>query len=559
MAHKSRADRLARLERLLLSPERYVGALLEVRTHDDQVLFRTGGTWDRTARRYVQRTATPRIVRLQESQADAGRSIARWLDACRRGDPQRPVVIMFAGARGSGKTWLLGLALVAIGLEWPGDVQFCVNLTTPQRREVIEAMEEVAAPTWLGERSDDLRDPWTRLTTGSTVYWLSSRNPKRLRQAKLRIRAVHINEGQDQPEGVYVNAISATRNVDGVTLIATNPPQQEGGNWVATLANAIDAKELDGEWYQLDPGLNRAVDTTALEKRARALRAVSQAAADADAGGIMQLAGPMAYPAFVATPYNSAEPSAGGHIAELGELLALGWQDVTRELTGTVLGSGDGCDYVVGVDFQRRPGIAGPVGRLFRDPAGLIYLWLYDYVTCPGTEAAFSQALISAGYTTNGFQLDGQRGPSVLLIGDGTAARQNAEHNFSQPPSFFAMRSDGWLIEPPMYHWRTHVPWNPGVKESRSQMHTLLTGRRVLFSPRCREPQPGFPSLIDSLRRAKVYASGSLVAKGGFQHGPDGVRYLAWRFLPRPRPPQVDTAVDVETMKALAGVRILSS
>jgi hypothetical protein len=59
-----------------------------------------------------------------------------------------------------------------------------------------------------------------------------------------------------------------------------------------------------------------------------------------------------------------------------------------------------------------------------------------------------------------------------------------------------------------------------------------------LLSPECKQsPAHGFPSLVDSFRNAKKYGSGKLKEDGNFQHGPDGVRYLAWRFLPRPQPP----------------------
>jgi hypothetical protein len=84
-----------------------------------------------------------------------------------------------------------------------------------------------------------------------------------------------------------------------------------------------------------------------------------------------------------------------------------------------------------------------------------------------------------------------------------------------------------------MKHWKRGTPWNPLVKDSRAQMHALFEAKQILLSPKCSEPSDGFPSLVESFRRAKIGPRGGLLEKGQFQHGPDGVRYLAWKFLPR--------------------------
>jgi hypothetical protein len=145
----------------------------------------------------------------------------------------------------------------------------------------------------------------------------------------------------------------------------------------------------------------------------------------------------------------------------------------------------------------------------------------------------------------------------VLLVGDATGARQNAEHRFARPPSFNALRADGWLIVPPSYHWKHKTPWNPDVRASLAQMYERFERRAILLSPACKEsPQQGFPSLVDSFRNAKKYESGKLREEGNFQHGPDGVRYLAWKFLPRPQPPKADPSFDGSSFDALRGVKL---
>lgn len=550
MPHLSRAEMIRFARGRLTSSKRFVDALLVVEDHEGKELLRVGGRWDRTFSRWVKDApdVKPHAIRLKESQQEAGRGLAGWLESSRLGevDAKRAIVMLLGGARGSGKTWFVGLAIVVIGIEWCNEWQYSVNLSTGQRREVIEAIEEVALPDWILGRSDDLRDPWLQFLTGSTVAFTSARNPKRLREAKLRIRAVHINEGQDQPEEVYINAVSATRNVDGLTTIATNRPRNESGDWVSLAATGIEGGDIVGLYYLLDPRKNNAVSKVALDKRAAAIRAVNAdaAAADTDPDAPMTLSVSLVYPGFRPLPVEKK-----GHI---GDPPAIGWRDVTRDVTAAELESGFGFDWVCGVDFQKHPGVTGQIGKFYRDEHGALVLYIARTLAVRGVEADFSQALYAAQYTTT----PGAGINTVMLIGDATGARQNSEHKWERSPSFTALKGDGWMILPPMVHWRTGVEWNPVVGDSRNQMHFLFERHRILISPACKVPQEGFPSLVDSLRRAPVGPKGGLVERGGFQHNPDGVRYLAWRFMPRPKPVAPQGGLDMDSFNALRGAKL---
>lgn len=550
----SRRSRLRRLHRFLLSDERHVDALLVVQSHTGEELFRVGGKWDRHIRRYVEGECKPHVVRLQESQLELGKAFGRWLIAAREGR-KRPRVIMGGGNRGSGKTWFLaGLASVVMALEFPGDYVFGVNLAKSQKLECLEAIHDVCPPgKWIDENIEDIRDPRTVFLTGATVKWLSGQRPKGLRQAGLKIRYVLVNEGQDQPESIAINAIAAIRNTGGLVGVATNPPQNESGDWVAAWWTGIEAGELAGERYIVDNRLNRAIDQESLGDIAAFLYATNREAADADAAGIFRLAGPVAYPGFSSLPKDR-----GGHV---GDPPNLGWKDVTLELTGSAVDSTDGFDFVCGLDFQRQPGVIGNIGKIYRDERGALVLHVIDTIGVRGVESDFSQALYAAGYRpVRGMEglVPGKAGPTVLLVGDGTGARQNAEHRRGQPTSFVAMKADGWKIVPPMKHWRHGTAWNPMVKDSRAQMHGLFQARQVLISPNCKESAEGFPSLVESFRRAQVGPRGGLIEKGHYQHGPDGVRYLCWKFLPRPTPPKPQ-GLDAKSFDELLSIRVLTS
>lgn len=558
MGHAT-ADRLNRLERILVSPDRWVEALLEVRTLDGELVLRVGGCWDRHQRRYVDRPCTPHVVTLQASQVEMGRALAEYVRARLNGDDARPVVLFAGGRRGGGKTWVLGgLAQVVIGLAVPGSWMIAVNVTAKQRREVVDAIGKIVPPKWLAAQVDDFRDPRTKFVTGSTIQWLSAKNPAAIRQAGLPIEAVFINEAQDQSITVYSNAIYAIRNTGGVVLIASNPPQTESGDWTAVLHQAIQAQEIDGLYLDLDANKNLAIHQPSLPKIAKALRAVDRFAAEADVDGVWRLSGDTAYPGFSPLSFDK-----GGHVGSppqatpdsFGSSPEHGWEDVTREMTREPASSERGFDYIAGADFQKRPGLCSAIAKLFKTPEGKLVLWVCDYITTPGVEEDLSQAYITRGYYPGPVDLDGKPAPSLCIVGDATGQHQNAEHRRNLPYSFVRLKADGWTVLAPMRHFRTRSGMNPLVVDSRSQMHTLLTNGQILFSPRLLEPQPGFPSLIESFKRAKVKEGGKLDNRGHFQHGPDGVRYIAWKFMPRKKPPEPSYEPNMEIFKMFRDIK----
>ena len=77
----------------------------------------------------------------------------------------------------------------------------------------------------------------------------------------------------------------------------------------------------------------------------------------------------------------------------------------------------------------------------------------------------------------------------------------------------------------------------------------------IVISSECGEGVNGFPSLLDGLQNTKVTSAGKFVKKGHWTHFPDGLRYLAWKYLPRSQvaaPP----APDRETANRIRGIRL---
>jgi hypothetical protein len=198
------------------------------------------------------------------------------------------------------------------------------------------------------------------------------------------------------------------------------------------------------------------------------------------------------------------------------------------------------------------------VGKLYRIPSGDILLWVKEFVTTSGGEEDLTIALNERGYFQGPVDYDGQPAASLLLVGDATGARQNAEHRKRDPYSFTRLKADGWTVLPPSYYGPKRTPWNPYIPDSRKQMKSLALSGLILLSPACLEAADGFPALAESFVRAKVTAGGKFDKKGHHTHGPDGVRYLAWRFLARPRPPAPPRS-DPRTYDAIRNIKVLSN
>jgi hypothetical protein len=564
------------------SSDRLVSLDLIVEEPDGTELVRAGGVWDRRARCYVEPPKDfdhrPVRIRLVQAQLDLMRGLAAWVNDVRTGVRDRAVVAIAGGNPGSGKTFgIAGIFVHLVALEWPGDQQFVSNLNSDNRRECLEAMAYVGDERWTPgteyhEISRVAKDVlWAN---GSRLTWISARNDKKLRQRGLPIRHVLLNEAQLQPETLYAVAQMAGRSLGGICTLAMNPPTSDAGNWSTRLWFGIKDGTVRGLAYQLDSAGNTFVDQDYIGAAGQAVRVAAPSLAAAEVDGIMQSAGLPAFPTFDSRPYNLLEPLAGGCLLEAP---VFDWANITAQETSREFGGDVGADDVVGTDFQKTPGVIGNVARLYRTPGGgkpcklcdppeakvsggCKILYIDHQVAAQGVEMGFSQALVDAGFTGNGWTLDGRKGRKVLLIGDGTGDRQNSSHNRRLgPPSFHAMRADGWKIVPPMYHWKHGIPWNPDVHASLNQMHDLFALRHVLLGPKCRLGVNGFPSLVESCRNAKRTEKGKLLDEQNLQHGPDGVRYLGWKFLPRPKPPAPPKVDVVRTMAAFTGIRITES
>lgn len=489
----------------------------------------------------------PHVVTLKRSQVPMARELADYITARLAGDDRRPACLVAMGNRGGGKTWLLALFIVAIALAMPGAWQMCVNLNSKNKMEVEDAIKQVVAPRWIKAEVKNFFDPKILFCTEGGLLWMTSKNPGAMRMGQLKFEHVLINEAQDQSAKIFSNAFGAIRT-GGCVSLATNGSQGLGGDWVVVLYQTIQGGQhqlneyggADGKAFFLDNKDNDVVDQATMTKGGRLVRAVDPEAAAVDFDGVIKLSGDLGYPGFNRLPYRlDAElRPVGGHV---GEPPNIGWEDVTRELTRQKAGSG--FDYIGLSDFQKNPGCCVVIAKIYRDHRDELVLYCVEFVTVQGREAELTQALIDRRYFPAGVDLDERPASSLLIVGDATGDRQSASHRRQEPYSWIAMRAAGdWTIVPPDRFWKSRLPRNPEVDDSRKQMHSLFLNHQILISPKCDETPreqthdgvAAFPSLIEGFARTKVYPSGAFVKRGHFTHGPDGVRYGAWCFMPRP-------------------------
>ena len=557
MPHQSMRQRMADLDRRLLSAERFTSARLEVKTHTGELLYAVGGCFDRIAKRYVDRPCTARVVVLKEDQEAIGRAIALYLQQRRDDDDARKALLMAIGERGGGKTFIGSLLIVTIALALIGSLSMAVSIFSAQNAEIRTGIAKICDPSWH-EFVKDPSAPATTFINGSQCRWFTSRNPKMLRQAQIDWELVVINEGQDQPEDIFTNGVFAVRNKGGLTFVATNPPTEDDGDWVAIVQQGLEVDSSDGEAHIVRAGKNDSINQASRTKAGRLVGMVDRNKADADFLGLIKLSGTVGYPGFTRTTRVVDDSGAwvSGHICERGH----DWVDVTQQITAQHFGSKIGFDVIAGCDFQTEPGSCAAIGKLYQQAggAGPLLLYVVEFVGTTGTESDLTLALASRGYFPGPVDYEGRPARSCLLVGDATGARQNAEHRKRDPYSFTRLRADGWSVMPPAFYGPKRTPWNPLIPDSRKQMKSVFSTGVVAFSPECAEPQEGFPSLLDSFQRAKVNAAGKFDKKKHYTHGPDGVRYMAWRFLPRGQAPPTKTVtpVNTNTLELLRKIRL---
>lgn len=298
--YKSQAAILADLEAQTEGAGRWIDLCLILRRKRRawgpmaETVLRVGGKWDRLLGCYVGPADRAKIIDLQESQVESARWIASWLEARRANDPKRARLLMLAGPRRGGKTWLLTIAIVALCLDMPGAITWLVSPTLDKREEIDRTIKRWVPRTWW----QYFKSPQFcfQFVNGSNAKNITGEIPTSLKRG--RADAFLVNEAQMMSREVATNGFPAIIDGGGIVFLAANPPQNRKGEWVARVRESLIGEReprINGQFFELDPSLNEEIDHAAREDVATILEVLDPRAKKADHAGIWLPVGSRGY------------------------------------------------------------------------------------------------------------------------------------------------------------------------------------------------------------------------------------------------------------------------
>lgn len=500
---------------------------LEVRFEPAELL-RAGRVWDRLDRCWAPHRSVqqPLVIDLEESQVDFVQWFATWLCAFRLRLPREDTAALVYGGRRGGKTFACLLCLIATVLDVPDTLGWALSVSHVERDVDIDRnIKRLIPAEWYAYRE------WPAhmytFPNGSTLKNVSAQDQEAAKRGQVDL--VFINEGAKMGAAIYENSLGGTADRGGLVLVASNPPMTMKGEWVeievTTAAEAVARGEQpDARVFRIDWKKNRAIDQGARGRIGRILRRLNPALADADDEGLMRPVGDRALYSFDKLKH-ALRP-----LPDIGEIT----EAFTRQKRGRP------ASYLLVLDFQRRPYIAGTAWKLF-GTLDRPELWGVGALCVEGAEDDFLDEL-DQNYPWHA--------QNTLVIADATGVSQNYAHENGKTSwgPFFAR---GWDVVGPQEKKtdKGKGPANPRVELSLGQANRMLTEGRVhvvvdlpvvvVLRDGRLAAQEG---LAEALKRCKAgRGKYGLKAVGDDAHLVDTVRYACWWVDP-PRQP-VSTGV----------------
>ena len=507
------------LEGALEGEARYADvALALIDDRDRSTLLYAGGRWDMLDRRFSEdepeQVAT---ISLEVEQVKFVKWFADYLRDYREGFPRDVALVLAAGARRGGKTFVTYLCQIAALLDVPlspadrlPTIGWTISRTYRQRDELDQIVAGYLPPRLYEMRKAP--EHQFKFPHGSYLRNLSADDPESLKQG--RVDFLLYNEGQMMTPTAIRNGMYGTADRGGLTVMAANPPTGPNGEWLRELKEAIDSDaEMKAitRYFFFDAAKNTKVDQPARRRIAAIAKKLDPDVADADSEGSWDLYGKLAYPGWTKDLILERPPA--------------GADDVTGEVTRLELH--DRWSYVIGGDFQRRPQAAA-VLKVYRVPGieGNLYHFV-DEVGVKGTEVDLSTALLGPPHSFVPTPGDPR---SAVWIGDCSGSYQGAER-IPGRTSFSLLEGQGWKVHPAeiiRILGRSEHPKNPDIGQRLGLMERLMRAGRIIVSPSC-------TWLIRAFKKCELRETdtGRRIPKGRWAHVTDAASYAVWRLEPR--------------------------
>lgn len=481
-----------------------------VRKKTGEVLWTSGGLWDRRLKRFTGAAERSKILRLEESQVEAARWFVKWFKAHERGthlytaDGEPIVVVLLHGGRRGGKSNLAMKATQSFLTHFPASICWTVIPKFTDRQEILKDFEEQLPPEWyryVGEPNY----AWTFEHNSKHQLRSSWGDTEALKQG--RADFIHVSEAQKHPDDVLSMVAPAIADRGGLVVLTANPPRTEKGEWVSDLLEKIKTKKIGAVSFELDPGLNSHVDHDTL----RAMKGIlSEDDYNREILGKFVPRRDVVMYGFSMT--TNVAPA--GNVP-LGRGATLEVENITREVTRRHLGQE--FDRVHGLDFQATPHMAATTIQFYRDPddpKGFLLWYVDEAIVEQGTEDELVDALEHLGYSGED-----------ALVPDASGDWQDAERTKGRA-SLDAFRKRGWRK---IYLPDSKSRRNPPVTERLSIANAMFRGAngkiRAYVDPKCRH-------LIRALRLWPT-VHGFPSKTSDYSHICDAATYPPCRFFPR--------------------------
>lgn len=524
-----REYRALRADRTERQAKRYIDLCIDWEMPDGTHFFRAGGRWDQIEKRWSGEPEQSRVFRLQESQVEAARWAAYWLQERREGRDRDFLSVFLYGDRGGGKTTLGVVVLVSALIMFPDfgggtTIGWQVSKSHAERDELDR---EIAAlfpyqGVWYNYRE------WPkhvyRFVHGPTLTNVSADDPDTLKRG--RVDFLFVNEAAKMGKRVPVNGIARLKDKGGFGFFTSNPPDDQRGRWVFDWWEKEREARENGQPYpvrylRVMSSGNATKDDATADQVERAIRDIDPAKAKADIEGLMLRPGQPAYWQWSKTKNLRAKPQLG---------------DITRQFLRSRVGRE--YDYLAGADFQGTPHQAAVFYKVFGTLDAPI-LWAVDEIVVDqATEEDLLSEVDDANYTPG----------SVLWIGDASGQWQDGKHS-KQRDSFSVFKGRRWHILPPTKPKTTErVARNPPVEQRVKLTNKLLSDARLMVDP------DTCPKLAEAFKECELRMGryGRVIPLGFYAHLTDAAAYPIWWACSKShRPPtgSIGESVDIPRPK----------